>query len=59
MLDGNGTPYVLGTVTPLASYNSSTGGNYAIALQARYYQTATAVVAGTANTSMILTMNYQ
>ncbi|MFX1762718.1 fimbrial protein [Paraburkholderia sp. A1RI-2L] len=59
LLDGAGAVFPLGTVKTFSAYNTSTGGSYAIAMRARYYQTAATVVAGTANTSMTLTMTYQ
>ncbi|AQV94544.1 type 1 fimbrial protein [Cupriavidus necator] len=59
LLDGNGTPYAFGTVTAVSGYNSGTGGSLSIPMQARYYQTAAMVGAGSANTAMILTMDYQ
>ncbi|MDQ8051192.1 fimbrial protein [Luteibacter sp.] len=41
-----------------SSYSGATGGDYAIPLKARYYQTGSSVGAGRANTSMVFTMTY-
>ena len=43
----------------LGSYVTSTGGSYTIPLTAAYYQTGTAVTAGTANGVLTFTMTYQ
>ncbi len=51
--------FPLSTAQTLSSYSSSTGGSYTIALKARYYQTASSVTPGPANTSMTVTMTYQ
>jgi major type 1 subunit fimbrin (pilin) len=58
LLDANGNAMPIGTQQTLAGYNPA-GGNYTIPLKARYYQTTAPVLAGTANTVMTFTMNYQ
>lgn len=62
LLNGGGTPITLttGGVTwaTLGAYSSATGGSYTVPMQARYYQTATTVMPGSANTTMTLYMNY-
>lgn len=59
VLDGSGNPFSLGTPVAFTGYNASSGGSYTIPLQARYYRTASPVVAGSANTAMTFTMTYQ
>lgn len=59
LLDGAGAVFPLSTARTFSAYSTSTGGSYTIPMRARYYQTAATVVAGTANTSMTLTMTYQ
>lgn len=59
LLDGQGNVLPLGSNLTLAGYNPAVGGSYAIALQARYYQTAAPVTAGSANTSVTFTLTYQ
>lgn len=59
LLDSKGSPLPMGTQQAFAGYNATTGGDFTIPLQARYYQTATAINPGTANTSMTFTMTYQ
>ncbi|SIT41091.1 putative Fimbrial protein [Paraburkholderia piptadeniae] len=58
LLDANGNALPLATQQTLPGYNTS-GGSYTIPLKARYYQTTAPVLAGTANTVMTFTMNYQ
>lgn len=59
LLDGQGNVLPLGSNLTLAGYNPAVGGNHAIPLQARYYQTAAPVTAGSANTSVTFTLTYQ
>ncbi|WP_447745441.1 fimbrial protein [Pseudomonas nicosulfuronedens] len=59
LLDGNGSVFPLNTYKTLSGYNSSVGGNYSVTFQARYYQVASTVSPGKANTSMTVTMLYQ
>lgn len=59
LLDGTGAVMPLSTYKTFSGYSTSAGGNYAIPLKARYYQTGTKVGAGTANSSMTFTMLYQ
>jgi len=59
LLNSSGTVFPLSTNTKFSGYVGGTGGSYTIPMQARYYQTGAAVGAGTANTSMTLTMTYQ
>jgi major type 1 subunit fimbrin (pilin) len=59
LLNSTGSaPVALGSTLKLSNYSTS-GGNYTIPLMARYYQTASTVSPGTANTSMTFTMIYQ
>jgi major type 1 subunit fimbrin (pilin) len=51
--------FPLSAFQTFSGYNSATGGSYTIPFKARYYQTASVIVAGTANTSMTVTLNYQ
>jgi major type 1 subunit fimbrin (pilin) len=59
LLDGSGNVFPLGTPRTLAGYSTSAGGDHAIPFRARYYQTGAAVGAGSANTAMTFTMNYE
>lgn len=59
LLDGSGNVLPLSKQAALSGYASSTGGNYVIPLKARYYRTGSTLKAGTANTSMTFTINYQ
>jgi major type 1 subunit fimbrin (pilin) len=59
LLNSSGTAFPLSTNQTFSGYNTTTGGSYTISLGARYYQTAATVGAGSANTSMALTMTYQ
>nr|WKF57284.1 Fimbria adhesin protein [Paraburkholderia busanensis] len=58
VLDKAFKPIPLGTAIPVTGY-SAAGGNFLIALNAAYYQTAATVGPGTANGSLIFTMTYQ
>ncbi|SEJ78552.1 major type 1 subunit fimbrin (pilin) [Paraburkholderia diazotrophica] len=58
LLDANGNALPIGTQQTLPGYDPA-GGNYTIPLKARYYQTTAPVLAGSANTVMTFTMNYQ
>ena len=59
LLDSNSSPLPLGTQLGLATYNSA-GGDFTIPLKARYYRTSGApVTAGSANSVMTFTINYQ
>ncbi|WP_075182347.1 fimbrial protein [Pantoea sp. 1.19] len=53
----NNAPLTLGT--PFFTGTSATQGSYAIPLQARYYQTASEVGVGVANSSATFTLTYQ
>lgn len=60
LLNSAGTAaFPLRTVTTFTGYNKIAGGSYSIPFRARYYQTATSVGEGSANTSMTFTMTYQ
>jgi major type 1 subunit fimbrin (pilin) len=59
LLNGSGTPFPLNTAATFSGYSTSAGGSYTIPMQARYYQTAATVTAGTANATMTLYMTYQ
>ena len=59
LLDGNGAVFPLSTYKTFAGYDKTNGGSYTIPFKARYYQTATRVTPGAANTSMTFTMLYQ
>lgn len=59
LLDGNGSVFPLNTYKTVSGYNASTGGSYSVPFQARYYQTASTVSPGKANSSMMVTMLYQ
>ncbi|MRT11263.1 fimbrial protein [Enterobacteriaceae bacterium RIT711] len=66
--DDNGTPLTaatgfnafapLGTLPRSKAYNTAVGGSFILPLAARYYQTATAVTPGTANSTVIFTTGY-
>ncbi|MEX3933984.1 fimbrial protein [Paraburkholderia phymatum] len=59
LLDGSGTPVPLGNPIAFTSYNPA-GGNFSIPFKARYYEIpGSPVLAGSANTVMTFTMNYQ
>lgn len=57
--DNSGNALKYDTQYTLGSYVTSTGGSYTIPLTAAYYQTGTAVTAGTANGVLTFTMTYQ
>ncbi|KND59331.1 Fimbrial adhesin [Candidatus Burkholderia verschuerenii] len=59
LLDSSGAVFPLSTQKTFSGYNSATGGDYALAFKARYYQTAATLTPGTANTSMTVSMVYQ
>jgi len=59
MLDNNGAVLPLSANRTFTGYNRSTGGNYSIPLQARYYQTAANVAPGDANSAITVTLYYQ
>jgi major type 1 subunit fimbrin (pilin) len=60
LLNSAGTAaFPLSSWQTFSGYSTATGGSYSIPLKARYYQTASTVVPGTANTSMTFTMQYQ
>ncbi|MFY0477181.1 fimbrial protein [Achromobacter marplatensis] len=59
LLDASGNVFPLSTPRTLSGYSASAGGSYTVALKARYYQTGSAVGAGSANTAMTFTMTYQ
>ncbi|MET3931711.1 major type 1 subunit fimbrin (pilin) [Lysobacter sp. OAE881] len=57
--DRSNTPYNLSTMPwKSISPNYSSAGNYTIPLRAAYYQTATAVTPGDANSAIMFTMQY-
>lgn len=66
--DDNGTPLTaatgfnafapLGTLPRSKAYNTAVGGSFTLPLAARYYQTATAVTPGTADSVIVLTTGY-
>jgi major type 1 subunit fimbrin (pilin) len=58
VLDNTGNALPLGQLIAFAGYKSN-GGNFTIPLKARYYQTASRVTGGTANSSMTFTITYQ
>ncbi|WP_196798787.1 fimbrial protein [Burkholderia diffusa] len=58
LLEGNGKPVALSTPLIFSGYNSSTGGDYTIPFNARYYQTGPSVSPGQANTVMTFTISY-
>lgn len=59
LLDDSGTPMPLGRLVTFSGY-STAGGNFGIPLKARYYQVpGSPVLAGSANSVMTFTMNYQ
>jgi major type 1 subunit fimbrin (pilin) len=57
--DNAGNALKYDTQYTLSGYVTSTGGSYTIPLKAAYYQTGTAVTAGTANGVLTFTMTYQ
>lgn len=57
--DNSGNALKYDTNYTLSSYNKSTSGSYTIPLKAAYYQTGTAVTAGSANGTLLITMTYQ
>jgi major type 1 subunit fimbrin (pilin) len=59
LLDGNGAVFPLATYRTLSGYSAAAGGDYAVALKARYFQTGATVGPGPANTSMTFTMSYE
>lgn len=59
LLDANDAVFPLSTYKSFAGYDKANGGNFSIPFKARYYQTASTVKPGTANSSMTFTMNYQ
>ncbi|HBN9636408.1 hypothetical protein APA73_15690 [Pseudomonas aeruginosa] len=59
LLTQAGAAVQFGTAYPLESYDSSQAASYSVDLQAGYYQTATTVSAGSANTAITFTMNYK
>ncbi len=59
LLDGSGAVFPLSTPTRFSGYSTATGGSYTIPFKSRYYRTSATIGAGTANTSMTFTMNYQ
>jgi major type 1 subunit fimbrin (pilin) len=60
LLNSAGTAaFPLNAYQTFSGYNSATGGDYTIPFKARYYQTSATVAAGTANTSMYVTLLYQ
>lgn len=58
ILDNMDNPFPLGVDTVLSNYND-TGGNFSIPLKAAYYQTASTIKGGAANTSLTFTMTYE
>ncbi|WP_083840235.1 fimbrial protein [Pseudomonas sp. S9] len=58
LLDGNSSPFALANKTKLAEYDSGRVADYSIPFAARYYQTASKVTTGTANTALIFTITY-
>jgi len=59
LLDGNGNPFPFSASLSLTGYDPANGGDYAIGLQARFYQTSAPVFAGTVKAGMTFTMSYQ
>ena len=59
LLDGNGNPFPFSASQSLTGYDPANGGDYAIPLQARFYQTSAPVFAGTVKAGMMFTMSYQ
>ncbi|WP_421566942.1 fimbrial protein [Stenotrophomonas sp. PD6] len=57
LLDKAGNPFPLGTATPLSGYGGAQG-DYSIDFGARYIQTDTAVMPGSADGAMTFTLNY-
>ena len=58
LLDGAGSVFPLNTDLTFSDYNGATGGSYVIPFRARYFQTASQVSPGTANSAMTFTMTY-
>jgi major type 1 subunit fimbrin (pilin) len=59
LLDDAGTaPVPLSALQTFADYQGAAG-NYSVPLRVRYYQTGASVKGGTANTSMVFTMDYR
>lgn len=59
LMDGNENGLMYDHRYPLSDYRSETGGTYTIPLKAAYYQTSSAVKAGTANAAVTFTLNYR
>ncbi|MDR8050294.1 fimbrial protein [Burkholderia cenocepacia] len=57
--DATGSPVVFGASQPLAAYNPTTGGSYAIPLTAEYVQTGAAVSAGSISGAMTVSIDYR
>ncbi|HDR9106870.1 TPA: type 1 fimbrial protein [Burkholderia vietnamiensis] len=57
LLDASGKPVAFGTTAKVTRY-AGAAGDYSVPLRARFYQTAAAVTAGSANASITVTMSY-
>ncbi len=58
LFTSTGAVFPLGTWQTLAGYNSGVQASYSVPMSARYYRTAT-ITAGPANSSMVMTVQYQ
>ncbi|KVD17353.1 fimbrial protein [Burkholderia ubonensis] len=57
--DDKGVPAVFGTSLTVDAYNKSTGGSYAIPMQASYIKTDATIKPGTVNGAMTVLLDYQ
>ncbi|MCE4544692.1 MULTISPECIES: fimbrial protein [unclassified Caballeronia] len=58
LYDSNGTVVPLSTDMPLTGFDGTRSGSYNVAMTARYFRTG-AITAGTANATMLMTVQYQ
>ncbi|KVN49981.1 fimbrial protein [Burkholderia territorii] len=57
--DDKGVPVAFGTSTKVDAYNKTTGGSYAIPMQASYIKTDATIKPGTVNGAMTVLLDYQ
>ncbi|SAK74203.1 fimbrial protein [Caballeronia ptereochthonis] len=58
LYDGNGAVVPLATYMPLGGFDGTKSGSYSIPMRARYFRTG-AISPGTANATMLMTVQYQ
>ncbi|WP_232441814.1 fimbrial protein [Burkholderia ubonensis] len=58
LLDASGNPVPFGTPSKFSGYSGQPG-NYTMPFRARYYQIASTIAPGTANTAITITMSYE